>query len=481
MTLHIILWLVLFASAFSLLGVVYARQQQDSLEHYIVARNTQSTVATMLTLVATSLGAWILFAPAQAATWGGLAAVIGYALGALAPRVLMIPLGRSMRTLIPEGHTLSEYVLARYGRGMYVLSMLIMVFYLFIAITAEITAIAKLITLLAPVPLWVTALIVLVATLVYTAYGGLRASIFTDKIQVFIIIPLLLALCIFGWQATGGFGVFFESLQLNAPELLRLDDGSGVKAGLTFFIAILLTGLFHQGNWQRVYAAQTDRAMHKGFLLAGLAVAPIVFVMGLFGLAFVALGAGTDSSVALFSVLLPTLPTWFVVLLIPLGLALVMSSADTAINAASSLIAVELRRLRPTFSALALMRSTHLFIIVLSFLVWIFAAQGYSVLYLFLFADLLCSAAAFPVFLGLFSQRYSGQMACISTFVGLLGGLMLFPLPHQPLEFLLESFLLAALLPIVVSILLLWLWPNQRDYDFNQLKKLIRGIDKANF
>src|SRR5690625_1476504 len=121
MTLHIILWLVLFASAFSLLGVVYARQQQDSLEHYIVARNTQSTVATMLTLVATSLGAWILFAPAQAATWGGLAAVIGYALGALAPRVLMIPLGSRMRALIPQGHTLSEYVLARYGRGMYAL------------------------------------------------------------------------------------------------------------------------------------------------------------------------------------------------------------------------------------------------------------------------------------------------------------------------------------------------------------------------
>lgn len=48
-----------------------------------------------------------------------------------------------------------------------------MLFYMFIAITAEITAIAKLVTLLAPVPLWVTALVVLAATVVYTAYGGL--------------------------------------------------------------------------------------------------------------------------------------------------------------------------------------------------------------------------------------------------------------------------------------------------------------------
>src|SRR5690606_23189994 len=121
-----IVWLSLFSAIFAISGVVYSRRDRGSLEDYVIARNSQSTAATMLTLLATSLGAWILFAPAQAATWGGLAAVIGYALGAMSPRLLMIPLGRRMRELIPQGHTLTEFVVARYGRGMYGLTLLIM-------------------------------------------------------------------------------------------------------------------------------------------------------------------------------------------------------------------------------------------------------------------------------------------------------------------------------------------------------------------
>src|SRR3546814_20736343 len=75
-----ILWLLLFSAGFSISGVLYSRHERNSLEDYVVARNSQSTIATILTLLATSLGAWILFAPAQAATWGGLAAIIGYGL-----------------------------------------------------------------------------------------------------------------------------------------------------------------------------------------------------------------------------------------------------------------------------------------------------------------------------------------------------------------------------------------------------------------
>src|SRR5690625_257925 len=133
---------------------------------------------------------------------GGLWAIIGYGLGAMAPRFLMIPLGKRMRELIPSGHTLTEYVLARYGKPMYAITLLIMLFYMFISITAEITAMAKLINLIAPVPLWLTSLIVLSATLAYTAYGGLRASIFTAKVQMLVIIPLLVLFTIFGWQDT---------------------------------------------------------------------------------------------------------------------------------------------------------------------------------------------------------------------------------------------------------------------------------------
>ena len=41
-------------------------------------------------LVASALGTWILFGPASAATWGGIGAVIGYALGTAFPLLYLL-------------------------------------------------------------------------------------------------------------------------------------------------------------------------------------------------------------------------------------------------------------------------------------------------------------------------------------------------------------------------------------------------------
>ena len=61
---------------------------------------------------------------------------------------------------------------------------------------AEITAVAMLINYISGVPLWKTASLVIATTLIYTLYGGLRASILTDNFQFLIIIILLIA-CIY--------------------------------------------------------------------------------------------------------------------------------------------------------------------------------------------------------------------------------------------------------------------------------------------
>lgn len=469
-----VLYLLVFALGFAAVGIFYTNK--ETLENYLVARNSQGTVAICLTLMASSLGAWILFAPAQAATWGGIGAIIGYSMGAIAPRLLMIPLGLRIKALMPKGHTLSEYVLTRYSSSMYLLILAIMLFYLFISLAAEVTAMAKLINLIAPIPLWVTAGIVLVTTLLYTLFGGLKASIFTDKIQMIIIIPLLISLCFFGWQATQGISPIVANLSVTKPELLDLSNISGIKAGLTFFVAILLTGLFHQGNWQRVFAAKSVKTIAYGYLLAGVLVAPVIFIMGLFGLAYISLNSGTDSSIALFSVVMPSLPAVFVILLIPLGLSLVMSSADTAINAISSLIAVDMRRLMPGASTRLLFVLARFLVIPIATLVWLVAAKGYSVLYLFLLADLLCSAAAFPVFFGLYNRHYNSKIAFIATISGLSSGLAVFPAPSEPSAFLLESFLLAAIVPVIVSWILLLIMPKNKLFNFQRLNEQIKSL-----
>ncbi len=476
-----VFWLLIFAALFAASGLLYARHSREDLEDFISARNSQGPLATVMTLLASSLGAWILLSPPESATWGGIAAVIGYALGSMSPVIALMLLGQKMRELMPDGHALTEFLIARYGRPMYALTLVIMVFYIFIAMTAEITAIAMLMTLLAPVPLWLTAGIVMSAILLYTLYGGLRASIFTDKVQVIIIVPLVILLALIGWQVTGGASAVVEGLQQKAPGLLDLGDPVGLKAGLTFFVAILLTGIFHQGNWQRIYSARSTRDMRRGFLVAGLLVVPFILLMGCFGLAFVALEPGGEASVALFSLIMPNVPTWVAIGLIPLGLALVMGSSDTAISAVSSLIAVEGARLMPAASHARLLRLARWLVLLLAIPVIVVAAQGYSVLYLFLLADLLCAAAAFPVFFGLYSRHHDGFDATLATVGGLVAGLWMFPLPGQPLDRLLDAFLLAALVPVLLVGMLRMLRPRHRRQPFalHSLADSVRRFEQS--
>lgn len=471
-----IIWLVVFAAIFAIPGLIYARRSQDKLDDFLVARNSQSSTATLLTLLATTLGTWILFGPAQAATWGGIGAITGYALGVLVPRLIMIPLGQRIRCLMPQGHTLTEFVLGRYGRAMYGFVLVIMIFYMFISLTAGLTAIAQMVALLAPVPLWLTASIVMGATLLYTLYGGLRVTIFTDRLQMLIIIPFLVVLIGFAWQTIGGLAPALQGVQEKAPQLLNPLDINGLKSGLTFFIAVVLTGLFYQGTWQRIFAARDNRVIRNGFILSGLLSFPIIFIMGLFGLAFVGLDLPGDGSVALFSVLLADAPTWFAIGLLPFGLALIMSSADSTISGLSSLFVVDIKRLLPKLSNQQLLLLSRWLIILLSIPVLIAAAQGYSILYLFLLADLLCCAAAFPVFFGFYSARYQSYNAALSTLGGLIAGLLMFPAPDAPTTHLLESFLLASLVPVVISLTLLLL-PNSARFDFSILAQRVRNLE----
>lgn len=244
---------------------------------------------------------------------------------------------------------------------------------------------------------------------------------------------------------------------------------------MTFVIAILAANLFHQGYWQRIYAVRDTRALKGGFLIAAVAVVPIVLAVGMFGLAAVGLGQAQTPSVALFSVLLGVLPAWLAVGLVFLGLALVMSSADSLLNGIASIVAVDLRRALPGRQTGFLLTASRFSTLILAVPLLLIASQGYSVLYLLLLADLVCAAAAFPVFYGLYSERYTGRVAMVSTLVGLLVGGALFPDPAMSRGSLFWALLLAAFVPVVVSLVLT---PRRSTFDLRSLKSAARYLNE---
>jgi Na+/proline symporter len=163
--------------------------------------------------------------------------------------------------------------------------------------------------------------------------------------------------------------------------------------------------------------------------------------------------------------------------LLPFGLALIMSSADSSVSGLNSILVVDLHRLLPHVDGQRLLKMSRWLIVLMSVPVLLVASQGFSILYLFLLADLLCCAAAFPVFFGFYNARYQSYNAVLSILGGLICGLFLFPLPGEPAPYLLESFLLASLVPVGISLLLLML-PSRNPFDFSVLAVSVRQIDR---
>jgi Na+/proline symporter len=465
--------LAVTAVGFAAVGVLAARRR-PSLESYLTARGTLRTGPALGTVAASSLGAWILFSPAETATWAGLVAVVGYGLGSAAPLAGFAVVGPRLRRLMPAGHSLTEYVWHRFGTPMHAVTAVIMLFYMFIYLAAELTAIALAAHLIAGTPLVVTALVVGASTVAYTAWGGLPASIVTDRVQYWVMLPLLAVVVTATFVAAGGAATVRDAVSGRAPQLLDPGFVPGLEFGAVLIIAVLAANMFHQGIWQRVFACRDDAVVRRAFLGAGLPVFAMVVAAGGLGLVAVALGAVETPSTALFAVAGRLLPPWALLALLVLAVALCMSSVDTLLNGLASLLTVDLQRLAGGFPVARLHRAARACTVLLVLPAIAIAAQGTSVLYLFLVADLLCSAALMPVFYGLYAARFSGGAAVASTLVGLAVGAWWFPwrFPEPGGSFLVGFGGAVAASAVVAVLLSRW----GGTYDFRRLRDAVTPL-----
>ena len=449
-----LLLIIAVSLLFAVIGILYSRKHQG-LSNYLTAGRNVGTTSLTTSLVASALGAWILFGPASAATWGGIGAVIGYSLGTAFPMIAFIFLGTKIRKVFPRGHTLTEFIHYKFGKKLFKLILILTIFYMFIFLCAEVTAVSMLVNYISGTPLWLTATLVIVTTLVYTLYGGLRASILTDNIQFFIVIILLL-ICAYYLFSLNSDSISFQVIQTNSQHLLSSKYIPNYTAGLTFFIAVAATNLFHQGNWQRVFAAKNNKVLKKSLLISFIIIIPIVFFMGISGIIAISLDSAVNPDLAFFSILLKDKTEFLSVIIIILAVSLAISTIDTLVNAISSLVVVDGKNLYGDPKKRDFLRLSKIFIIILSVISLIIASKGFSILYLFLLADLLCCAAVFTVFYGFYQKNFNERNAIISILIGLFLGLLLFPNPDFSKSILVGTLLPFNLFPQVISSSLLF-------------------------
>jgi len=456
-----IVLLVAVLLVFVAIGLRRDEGADTDLDGFLVARGSQGPVALGLSFLASGLGAWILFAPPELGAILGIGPVIGYAVAAAAPFLVFAFVGPRLRRIVPSGQGLSEFLRVRFGPSVGIAVTLVSLLYMGVFLAAELVAIAGLVELLGGVPRTVTVSAVVTATLAYTAYAGLRASLRTDRWQAWAVIVLLTVGGVLAVARVDG-----PVEVVRASGLLGIDR-VGAQSAATLILAVTAANLFHHGYWQRVWSARDDRALRSGALIGAAVTIPLMLIAGGLGVLAAALGVVEVPALSIFA-LAAELPTVAIAAVLLLGVALVTSSVDTLENALAALLVAERPSLR--------LRHARLLTVVIVVPAAVIGVVATSVLQLFLIADLLAAALLVPALLGLWRRTtstavWSGIAAGVVGAVGLswwvtgtLGGAIdavTFPDAVPTLAPFAGALAASALVTVAVS----WAGPGGSDLD----------------
>jgi len=402
--------------AFGYVGYRASSEKDLDADSYLSARGSQDWLRIGLSLFASGMGIWILFAPSEVGYYGGFWDVVGYAVSAATPFMLLAYVGPMIREKLPSGVTLADYVRIRLGRSMQVYVGLISVLYMFTFLFAEFTAIGKAMDTLSEMEPLIPMAMVGIVTAAYISQGGLPASLATDRVQAWTIMVLVVALLLilFGGDING---LIADAKAYNPEDSWSIGSMSymdSFQSGLALVVAITAAEMFSQGNWQRAWASESDEALTKGAWLAAGLVLPLVFVMGVLGTVVAGQGAVDDPSAAFFY-LIEDAGVLFVAAFIVLAVALVCSSVDTLQNAVVASISRDL-----SDGSMSLQNARYLTIGLIPIAIILATNVGASsVFQIFLFADLLAAATVMPVLLTLWGE-VSARGALLGAVCGLL-------------------------------------------------------------
>ncbi len=271
--------------------------------------------------------------------------------------------------------TMPEFLEKRYNswsRGY--LSWISIIAYVLTKISVTIAAGGIVFTALLGINFWVGAIIIVVATGLYTVVGGLKAVAYTDLLQMFILIGGAIAITLIGLDKVGGWNEMIA--RVNSPEHTSLwrgmSDSSYPWAGILLGAPIL--GIWYwctdQFIVQRVLAAKNIDHARKGTIFAGYLKLLPLFIFVLPGVVAYALSVGPDAiltfpvengevvyDAALPALTMQVLPIGLRGLVVAGLLAALMSSLSSVFNSSSTIFTLDIyKKYRPETTQADLVR-----------------------------------------------------------------------------------------------------------------------------
>jgi SSS family solute:Na+ symporter len=254
--------------------------------------------------------------------------------------------------------TMPQFLERRFSRECAVyLAGISIIAYIFTKISVQLYAASVVLERVAGWSLWKTAVVLVIATGIYTIAGGLAAVIYTDTVQTLILITGAVALTLIGLHRVGGFAHLQTMVPASYFHMMKPATDSAFPWTGIFFGAPIL-GIWYwctdQVIVQRVLSARDEGHAKAGTIFAGFLKILPVFMLVLPGIIAFALFPDQVSAkpdYAYPTLVLNLLPVGLVGLVMAALLAAVMGAMSSVFNSASTLVTLDFyKKINPNAS-----------------------------------------------------------------------------------------------------------------------------------
>lgn len=267
-------------------------------------------------------------------------------------------------------YTMPEFLERRYGPACrWYLTTVSVLAYIFTKISVSLYAGALVLRQTVGWDFYTSALVMVVATGIYTIFGGLAAVIYTELLQAVVLLGGAIALTLIGLSEAGGMEGLRASLPPDFFHMIKpMSDPNFPWTGI--FLGAPILGIWYwctdQVIVQRVLSAKDEGHAKAGTIFAGFLKILPVFVLVLPGLIARALYPDIKGDEAYPTLVVRLLPPGLVGIMVAALLAALMSSLAATFNSASTLITFDVyRKLNPAASEARLVAVGRIFTVLM--------------------------------------------------------------------------------------------------------------------
>lgn len=348
-------WIIIGIYLIGLVGMsIYLGRGQKSQDDYYVGNRSIpwwavgiSTMATQTSAISfISIPAFVALKQGGGLTW--LQYELAVPLAMILVMVFLIPFFRQLNLI-----SVYEYLELRFGPSVRNLVSGVFLISRGLATGVGLYASAIVLSVALDLDLWITILMIGIITIIYDTIGGISAVIYSDVVQMIVLLGGIIVCIVYAAVELGGFGEMLSAMP--AERLTATDFSTGLgDGGAVPFWAFLFGGFFlyasyygtDQSQVQRGLSAKSVDEAKKALMLNGLARFPLTVLYILLGIAAFAVYQNSPElanaipadrpDYLIPEYILLMLPTGMRALLFAALLAAAMSSLDSSLNSLSA-------------------------------------------------------------------------------------------------------------------------------------------------